>query len=112
MRPVRRDHFGPAKRAIVVCAQDRMKVATTLGLDLDEIPTHQYQRTIDLMGLAKILTENQIRFVVMDFPGNCSYIIPPGCAHMFETYALVESSGWLPSLKVSGKNIDAWKVGE
>lgn len=110
MRLVRRDHFGPVKRAIVVCAQDRMKVATTLGLDLDEIPTHQYQRKIDLMGLAKILTENQIRYVVMDFPGDCSYIIPPGCAHMFQTNALVESSGWLPSLKVSGKNIDVWKV--
>ena len=110
MRPVRRDHVGPAKRAIVVCAQDRVKVAKLLRLDLHEIPAHQYRGKMDLIGLAKILTENKIRFVVMDFPVNCSYILPIGCAHMFKTYGLVESSGWLPSLTALKENFDHWRV--
>lgn len=110
MRPVRRDHVGPAERAIVVCAQDRVKVAKLLRLDLHEIPAHQYRGKMDLIGLAKILTENKIRFVVMDFPVNCSYILPIGCAHMFKTYGLVESSGWLPSLTALKENFDHWSV--
>lgn len=110
MRPVRRDHFVPVKRAIVVCAQDRMRVAIVLKLDLDEIPTHQCKVKINLMGFAEILTENQIRFVVVDFCGDCSYLLPPGCAHMFETYAMVESTGWLPCLNGFAKDFNVWKV--
>jgi len=111
MRPVRRDHIGPAKRGILVCAQDRLKVARMLKLDLHEMPQDQYRLgKLDLQGFAKILTEHKIKFVVMDFPPNCSYILPAGCAHMFETYGLVESSGWLPSLKALGENFDSWKV--
>lgn len=110
IRSVRRDSAGPVKRAIVVSAHDRMKVKELFRLDLDEIPSHQYKHAISLMDFAKTLAEEQIRFVVMDFPGDCSYFLPPGCAHMFETYALAESSGWLPSLNVWGDNIERWKV--
>lgn len=66
MRTVRRDLIGPAIRAIVICAQDRMKVVATLRLDLDENPSRQNQPDINLMGLAKILIDKQIRFIVMD----------------------------------------------
>lgn len=110
IRSVRRDNTGPLKRAIVVSAHDRMKVKEVFRLDLDEIPSHQYRHAISLLDFAKKLEEKQIRFVVVDFPGDCSYFLPPGCAHMFETNALAESSGWLPCLKVWGDNIERWKI--
>lgn len=110
IRSVRRDNTGPVKRAIVVSAHDRLKVKQGFRLDLDEIPSHQYRPTISLLDFAKTLAKEQIRFVVVDFPGDCSYFLPSGCAHMFETYALAESSGWLPSLKAWGDNIERWKV--
>lgn len=110
IRSVRRDKGGPVKRAIVVSAHDRLKVKQVFQLDLDDIPSHQYSHAISLLDFAKQLEKEQISFTVVDFPGDCSYIIPPGCAHMFETYVLAESSGWLPSLKVWGDNIERWKV--
>ena len=103
MRAVRRDHVGPAKRAIVVCAGDKDKVLSTFGLDLQKLPSFQYTgKKVDLEGLARILRAAKIRFVVMEFLSECSYIIPSGCAHMFVTLGLIESSTWFTSLVVDG----------
>lgn len=100
MRAVRRDHLGPAKRAIVICSGDKDKVVAELGLDLEKNSPSQYSGTIDLEGLARILREAGIRFVVMEFPSDCSYILPSSCAHMFVTMGLIESSTWVSLLKV------------
>lgn len=102
MRAVRRDHIGPGKRAIVVCAGDKDKVVTMLGLDLEKLAHCQYSGEVNLEGLAEILREAKVRFVLMEFPPECSYIIPSGCAHMFLTMGLIESSTWMTSLKADG----------
>lgn len=64
---------------------------------------------IYLMGFAKIVKENQVRFVVIDFPGEYSYIVLSGCAHMMETNGLVESSGFLGRTLTLGKSIGTYK---
>lgn len=101
IRAVRRDHEGPTKRAIVVCARDKEKVASKFRLDVRKLPNFQYTgKKVDLEGLATLLRAEEIRFVVMEFPSECSYILPSGCAHMFVTLGLFESSTWFTSLKV------------
>lgn len=96
---VNRNHVGPAKRAIVVCADDREAVVEALRLDLSERTFRQYSGPMKtLEGLASVLREKGLRFVVMEFPAGCSYILPAGCAHMFVTLGLIESVVWHPSL--------------
>lgn len=96
---VERTPPGPVKRAIVVCSADRDDVIRVLSLDIRKNATCQYAGPIEcLEELGAKLKEHKIRFVVVDFPPDCSYIIPPGCAHMFVTLGLVESSVWHPSL--------------
>ncbi|CAM9708097.1 unnamed protein product [Ectocarpus sp. 6 AP-2014] len=99
VRPVRRDHIGPAKRAIIISPGDMDVVVRVFGLRLEEIPADQCRVKLDLEGLAKVLREHKCKFTVIEFPPDCSYMIPAGAAHMFETLGLIESSGWLPCLK-------------
>lgn len=107
VRPVRRDHIGPVKRAIIISPGDMDLVVRVFGLRLEKIPADQCPVKFDLAGLAEVLREHKCRFTVMEFPPDCSYMMPPGAAHMFETFGLIESSGWLPCLKgVSMRVID------
>lgn len=101
MWSVDRDHVGPAKRAIVMCSHDKERVIQALRLNTTKTATCQYSGTIvSLEGLVPVLKARGIRFVVMEFPSSCSYIIPSGCAHMFVTLGLTETCAWHPSLNV------------
>jgi len=99
LHAVNQNHVGPAKRAIVVCDLDREAVVEALRLDLSQRTFRQYTGPIKtLEDLASVLRERDLRFVVMDFPAGCSYILPGGCAHMFVTMGLIENIVWHPSL--------------
>lgn len=99
VRPVRRDHIGPVKRAIIISPGDMDLVVRVFGLRLEKIPADQCPVKLDLDGLAIVLREHKCRFTMIELPPDCSYMMPPGAAHMFETLGLIESSGWLPCLK-------------
>ena len=96
----RGDTRGPAKQAIVVHADDMLTVIETLKINTNKESTSQYggpSRT--LPEFARVLKSNGIRFVVMNFPSECSYALPARCAHVFVTIGLVESSAWHPVYK-------------
>lgn len=97
------DHGLPfAKQAIVVCAQDRDKVIEGFGLDLGKSGNCQYSQPMTLDRLSVRLETIGARFVVMNIPGGSSYILPPGCAHMFTNACLTEGSGWYPCVQGFG----------
>lgn len=99
MWSVARDHVGPAKRAIVMCSHDKERVIQALRLNTTKTATCQCSGTIaSLEGLVPVLKAHRIRFVVMEFPSSCSYIIPSGCAHTLVTLGLIETCAWHPSL--------------
>ncbi|CAN0313746.1 unnamed protein product [Scytosiphon promiscuus] len=94
-----RKEYGPAKRAVVICAHDMSRVVDLLRLNTSQPSAAQYRGPeLDVDGLASKLKENSIKFVVCDFPPDCSYAIPSRCAHMFVTLRLVESCVWHPAL--------------
>ena len=91
---------GPAKQAIAVHADDMDTATDTLDIDIRKESTSQYRGTLTtLPQFARKLREAKIRFVVMDFPGRCSYALPAQCAHVFITIGLVESAAWHPVFK-------------
>ena len=97
---VDRRYCGLAKRAIVMSSRDRERVVASLGLDTSKSPALQYRGKIRcLESLAAKLQKEGIRFAVMEFPTNSSYLLPAGCGHMFVTFGLVESCTWHPSLR-------------
>lgn len=82
-----------------MCSHDKERVIQALRLNTTKTATCQYSGTIaSLEGLVPVLKAHGIRFVVMEFPSSCSYIIPSGCAHMFVTLGLIETCAWHPSL--------------
>lgn len=102
MRSVQHSDEGPAKRAIIVCVHDREKAIRVLDLSIEEASSCQYRGHIrTLEGLARELRTHNIRFVIVDYPPNCSYLIPWGCVHAFCTLRVVESAVWHPCLKNS-----------
>ena len=98
IRTVNRDDTHvPAKQAIVVHADDMSKVIETLDIDTRKESTSQYGgKPRTLPEFAIVLRDAGIRFVVMDFPWRCSYVLPAKCAHVFITLGLVESAAWHP----------------
>lgn len=88
-----------AKRAIVVHADCREDVIKELVIDTGLESTSQYlgkDRTLE--EFARALKRAGIKFVVIDFPWLCSYMLPSSCAHVFVTFGLVESGAWHPHL--------------
>lgn len=102
IRPVSRVPLDAAKRAIVISALDKDEAMEVLKLDVSQQLQAQHPGKIDLNGLARKLRGNSVRFVAMEFPPECSYILPSDCAHVFVTLALVESPTWLACLKGTG----------
>ncbi|CAN0099118.1 unnamed protein product [Ectocarpus sp. 12 AP-2014] len=94
------DAQGPVKQAIVVHADDMSRVIETLQINTGKESASQYggpPRT--LPEFARVLRNEGIRFVVINFPVRCSYALPARCAHAFVTIGLVESSAWHPVYK-------------
>ena len=101
MRAVNRRYTGPAKKALVVCDADVKTVVEKLGLDRSQRAFRQYSGPLKtLKDVASVLRETGVRYVSMEFPAECSYILPGGCPHMFETLGLIESVVWHPSLSL------------
>ncbi|CAN0479499.1 unnamed protein product, partial [Hapterophycus canaliculatus] len=98
MWSVNRDHVGPAERAVVMCSHDKERVIQALRLNKHEHNCMLPGTVASLEGLVPVLKAHGMRFVVMEFPPSCSYIIPSGCAHMFVTLGLKETCAWHPSL--------------
>ncbi|CAN0036817.1 unnamed protein product [Scytosiphon promiscuus] len=90
---------GAARRAVVMCAHDMDRVVDVLRLDISRPPGAQHRGAdLDVESLAGKLKENGIKFVACEIPADCSYAIPPRCAHMFVNLRLVESCVWHPAL--------------
>lgn len=99
MMSVNRKEDGAAKRAVVVCAHDMERAVAVLKLNTSYPSAAQHKGPdSDVDGLVGQLMENGIKFVVCDFPPDCSYALPPRCVHMFVTLRLVESCVWHPAL--------------
>ncbi|CAM9692634.1 unnamed protein product [Pylaiella littoralis] len=107
IRAVRADDLGLpfAKRAIVVCAQDREMVMKKFGLNVHESGHCQYSGPMNLESLAVSLRKFRARFVVMNVSSGSSYLLPPECAHMFENACLTEGSGWYPCIPKYGEAV-------
>jgi len=107
MRSVLRREDGPAKRALIVCSHDLENVQRVLDLRLKEKSASQYKgglRTLE--EFASELRKEGIRFCIVDYPADCSYFIPAGCAHAFVTCRLVESAVWHACLEGSYPSVD------
>lgn len=74
---------------------DKDKAIEQLSLDLENTTLDQHTGDIETIdALAVKLKDCNIRFVVMDIPPYCSYLIPKGCINMFTTQAFTESILW------------------
>lgn len=97
MMPLDRTTTGDIKKATIVCAADKQRVIDGLGMTVDNSVQKQYDGEISSMEeLVATLREIGVRFVEVRFPAYCSYFLPRGCAHAFETLALTESVVWAP----------------
>lgn len=101
LRCINRFNTGFSKRAVIVSRRCKEKTIDVLDLKVDRPPNKMYSANGEIVTLddfVGVLVKHDIDYVDVRFPSSCSYVIPSGCVHMFETLDLVESALWSPSI--------------